>query len=295
MGTACCFQIFAKNEAEARRAALEGAREVYRLEGKFSRYDPDSYLSAINAVAGTGGELVVDDETAALLDLAYEWHMQSDGLFDITSGVLRRIWHFDIQRLPTESEIAELLELCGLFRLSWSRPHLQFRRSGMEIDLGGLVKEYACDRAAEILLDHGAQAVLVDLGGDIRVAGERPDEGGWQVGIRKPGSDEAATTISLAQGGVATSGNYERFFELGGKRYSHVLNPQTGWPVEGLASVSVVASTCLEAGRQSTLALLKGREGKSWLLDNAPRFLAIDETGAAFGPLLSNASTPLNP
>ncbi len=295
MGTACCFQIFAENEAEAQRAALEGAREVYRLEGKFSRYDPDSYLSAINTLAGTGGELTVDDETAALLDLAFEWHRQSDGLFDITSGVLRRAWHFGIQNLPTENEIADLLERCGLFRLSWTRPHLQFSQPGMEMDLGGLVKEYACDRAAEVLLDHGALAVLVDLGGDIRVAGERPDDDVWEVGIRKPGSDEAAAAIWLAQGGVATSGNYERFFELGGKRYSHVLDPQTGWPVEGLSSVSVVATTCLEAGRQSTLALLKGRKGEAWLLDNAARFLAIDETGAAFGPLLSNASTLLNP
>jgi FAD:protein FMN transferase len=290
MGTACCFEIFADNEAAARRAAQEGAREVYRLEGKYSRYDPDSDLSALNAVAGKGGEALIDAETADLIDLAFEWHRQSGGLFDITSGVLRRLWHFDMRRLPVQTEIAEVLAACGLFRLHWERPKLGFPSPGMEIDLGGIVKEYACDRAAETMLRFGARAVMADLGGDIRVAGERPDGAGWSIGIRRPGRTDAVGSISLSQGGLATSGNYERVFEVEGQRYSHVLDPQTGWPVESLASVSILAGTCLEAGRQSTLALLKGQDGSAWLEANNASFLAVDETGAAFGPLLSNAT-----
>jgi FAD:protein FMN transferase len=292
MGTACSFHVFAANVAIARRSAMEGAREVYRLEGKYSRYDPESFLSAINAVARRGGEIAVDDETADILDLAFEWHRQSDGLFDITSGVLRQLWHFEMQRLPTPGDVADALNVCGLTKLSWKRPLLAFPIPGMEIDFGGIVKEYACDMAAEVMLRFGARSVLVDLGGDIRVAGERPDGSDWSIGIRRPGvGDEAACVICLGKGGLATSGDYERFFEVGGKRYGHVLDPRTGWPVEGVASVSVVSGSCLDAGRQSTLALLKGREGPAWLARDGADYLVIDEKGAVLGPLLSGIVT----
>jgi FAD:protein FMN transferase len=287
MGTACSFHIFAESEDVARNAVAFGAREVYRLEGKYSRYDPESYLSEINRMAAIGGSVVLDDETADLIDIAYAWHQASGGMFDITSGVLRRSWNFDAAVAPLQSEIEALLTVCGLAKTSWQRPVLAFPVAGVEIDLGGIVKEYAADRAASMLLAKGASSVLVELGGDIRVAGERPDGEPWQVGIRKPdNAGEPVAFVLLASGGLATSGDYERYFELDGKRYSHILNPMTGWPVEGMASVSVVAESCLMAGQAATFALLKGRLGPDWLDARGANYLAINNEGAAFGPLL---------
>lgn len=293
MGTGCCFHVFARDEKEAQTIALAGAREVYRLEGTYSRYDPDSRLSAINAVGREGGRVEVDAETAFLIDTAFAWHSQSDGLFDITSGALRRLWNFDRHDLPNADELAAILAVCGLSRLRWAAPILHFTVPGMELDLGGIVKEYACDRAAECMLDAGAQAVLVDLGGDIRVAGTRPDNNPWPIGIRLPGaSDAAASAVEMIAGGLATSGDYERFFDIGGRRYSHVLDPRTGWPIEGVASVSVTADACLEAGRLSTLALLKGIGAAAWLAGQGASYLVIDKKGAAEGPLLPHDLTP---
>lgn len=294
MGTACSFHIFAADEMGARRAAQAGAREVYRLEGKYSRYDAESYLSAINAVAAAGGVIAVDRETADLIDLASDWHRDSGGLFDITSGVLRRAWNFETARMPSQEEIDALLRVCGLQRLVWNRPELAFPVAGMEIDLGGIVKEYAADRAASVMIEEGgAASVLVELGGDIAVAGVRPDRKSWRVGIRRPSIVDGPplTIVELVEGGLATSGDYERFFEIDGKRYSHILNPLTGMPIEGAASVSVMAGSCLEAGRRSTLAMLKGEAGPDWLAACGLRYLAIKKEGAASGPLLQGAGT----
>lgn len=293
MGTACCFHVHAQDEGAARGIAFVGAREVYRLEGKFSRYDPDSRLSAINLIGREGGAVDVDDETAALLDLALDWHGQSGGLFDITSGVLRRIWHADRRDLPGDADLAEVLPLCGLSKLRWTAPTLVFDVPGVELDLGGIVKEYACDRAAALMMDAGADAVLVDLGGDIRVAGTRPDGRGWPVGIRIPEQpDRAACCVEIVAGGLATSGDYARFFEIAGRRYSHVLNPTTGWPIDGCSSVSVLAETCIEAGRLSTIGLLMGLMAAEWLTERGACYLVIDKKGAAEGPLLSRHLTP---
>lgn len=284
MGTACSFHVFAGSEKIAEAAVLAAAREIYRLEGKYSRYDPESELSAINRLASAGGSVTLDDETADIIDEAFRWHAESGGLFDITSGVLRRIWNFGIGRVPNAGEMDETLRLCGLHKLRWQRPLLSFGIPGMEIDFGGIVKEYAADRAAEILIRHGATGVLVELGGDIRVIGERPDGEAWRVGIRKPGAkDSVLAAASLTSGGLATSGDYERFYEIDGRRYGHILNPLTGWPVEGSQSISVVAPTCLEAGRASTLATLIGAEGRDWLDAHAVDYLIVDAAGKLHG------------
>jgi FAD:protein FMN transferase len=140
------------------------------------------------------------------------------------------------------------------------------------------------------LLDRGATSVLVDLGGDIRVAGTRPNSEPWVIGIRHPERQgEPVALVRLAQGGLATSGDYERFFYIGGKRYSHLLDPRTGWPLNGFSSVTVTSNCCLEAGKQTTIALLQGENCVSWLENESANYLAIDETGATIGPLLSNS------
>ncbi len=263
-------------------AAQAMMAEIARIEARYSRYRPDSELSRLNAVAvaAAGGGVVLDDETAGLVDYAFVCHRKSGGLFDITAGLLRRVWDFSALRPPAAGAVAALLPLVGLDKLRWEPPVLTFPLPGMELDFGGIGKEYAVDRAAEIALAHGLDHVLIDLGGDIRLTGPRADGAPWPVGIRHPrDAGRLAARIALDGGAVATSGDYERFLEADGRRYCHILDPRTGWPVEGLAAVTVLAGSCMVAGSVATITMLKGRDGAAWLDGLGLPFLWIDADG----------------
>ena len=266
MGCPCSLQVHAASPTEARRWAATARSEVARLERKYSRYRPDSLLSRINASAGDASGVRVDRETAMLLDYAGTCHAQSEGRFDVTSGILRRAWDFRAGTAPRPGAIQALLPLVGWEKVRWESPRIALPLAGMELDLGGYVKEYAADRVAALLREQGGGAAVVDLGGDLAVAGPHPDGAPWRVGIRDA-SDvrRSALRVPVYAGGVATSGDYERFLVVDGVRYGHVLDAKTGWPVSGLASVTVLASRCLIAGSASTIALLHGPDASAWL------------------------------
>jgi thiamine biosynthesis lipoprotein len=285
MGSHCQLQLHACRDAdEVARAAMG---DVERLERKYSRFLDDSVTTRINASAGDHDGVEVDPETAALLDYAEMGHRLSDGLFDITSGVLRQVWDFRSNRVPAREEVEALLPLVGWERVSWTRPRIVLPLAGMQIDLGGYVKEYAADRVAELCRSLGAQHGFVDLGGDIRVIGPQPDGKPWRVGIRHPRAPEIAIAwIALESGGIASSGDYERFMLVNGVRYCHILDPTTGWPVDGLASVSVVAPQCVVAGTTSTIAMLRGESrGRAWLREMGLPHLCVDSSGNVNGSI----------
>jgi hypothetical protein len=165
MGTPCELQLYAPHKALARKAADLAIADVQRLEARYSRYRADSLLSAINRCAAAGAQMDVDDETAHLLDYAQTCYELSDGLFDITSGLLRKAWNFHEPRLPDPALIASLLQHVGWQKLRWERPVLTFAQPGMEIDMGGMVKEYAADRAATLCQSVGIAHGMVNLGG----------------------------------------------------------------------------------------------------------------------------------
>lgn len=257
---------------DRRLTAMLGATartEVLRIEHKYSRYRDDSVIAAINATARSGGELEVDAETADLLDFAARCHALSDGAFDVTSGVLRRAWRFDgSDRLPTAEAVAALLPLIGWPKLRWQRPRIGLA-PGMELDLGGIGKEYAADRAMGIVkgLARGA-SVLVNLGGDLVVSGPRRDGAPWRVGIERPdaGPGSTAAALELRSGALCTSGDARRFLLKDGVRYGHILDPRSGWPVrDAPRSVTVAAPTCTEAGLLATLSMLAGAGAESLL------------------------------
>ena len=287
MGSPCELHLFGASEALVDEAARAAIAEIARLEAKYSRYREDSLASRINASAGDPEGLELDAETASLVDYAeLAWH-QSDGLFDVTSGVLRRAWNLRSGRVPEPAEIDALRPLIGWDKLSWRRPRLVLPLAGMQLDFGGYVKEYAGDRVAALCRELGLRHGLVDLGGDLAVVGPHPDGSPWRVGIRHPRQPSGAiASVALAGGGIATSGDYERCMQIGGRRYAHILNPRTGWPVEGLASVSVAASHCLIAGTASTIAMLKGaRRGPAWLARLSLPHLCVGTGGEVSGPL----------
>jgi len=286
MGTECNIYLYEATSSRAEEVAQLAEAEVLRIESRYSRYDPQSILSSINLVAQNGGTAILDEETSALITHACACHKISGGLFDITSGVLRKVWDFTGDALPEQSAIDPLLPTIGMDKIVWEPPSITFKTAGMELDLGGVGKEYASDRAAEVCARQGVTSGLVDLGGDIRIIGAHPGHKPWVIGIRNPNDpDSIMGCLELYEGALATSGDYERCLEIGGKRYSHLINPITGWPTQGLASVSVTGDSCATAGSISTIAMLKGVDGAQWLANTSAYYLWVDRDGNRGGPL----------
>jgi FAD:protein FMN transferase len=277
MSSLCEVRLEGDDEEVLADAATRAIAEVHRIEVKYSRYRPDSIVSRVNAAAGTGMAVEVDDETAALIDFAGQLHDLSDGLFDITSGVLRKAWDFRAGRVPTSDELQALLPLIGWSQVAWRDRHIELPRAGMELDFGGFGKEYAADRAMAILAAAGQRHGFVNLGGDIRVLGPRGDGRAWRFGIQHPRRAEGTiASVDMVDGALASSGDYERFFELDGRRYCHILDPRTGWPVSSWSSVSVTAPACVAAGALTTIAMLKGEQALDFLTTQCATYLAAD-------------------
>ncbi len=264
----------------AARAAAAAEAEVRRVERKYSRYRPDSVVAVLNASAGRQA-VAVDEETARLLQFAAELHAQSDGLFDITSGCLRHAWDFKTGREPTEAELAPLLDRVGWHHAVWDGRSLHLPRAGMEVDFGGIGKEYAADRAAAVLAEHQVHHGFVNLGGDLCVLGPRPDGSPWRFAIQHPREDDnICAHIELTHGALATSGDYERFFITeDGRRCCHILNPRTGQPVRYWQAASVVAPVCLAAGALATMAMLIGAQAPMRLGMPGVGFLLVGPAG----------------
>lgn len=265
---------------QAEKCAQEIELEARRIEKKFSRFDSESIISKINAAAA-GDPVQVDSEVAGLLEYAAICFEQSDGLFDITSGVLRRAWDFKTKRVPNAQEIEALLPLIGWQKVEWRSPLIRLPLAGMQIDFGGLGKEYAVDRCVGIAQTNSINSGFVNFAGDVRVLGPQPLGRAWHVGLVHPRKENAVfASVEVSSGAVATSGDYERFFEVDGKRYCHIMNPQTGWPVHELQSVSVLAESCLTAGTASTITMLLGYDrGKDFLAELGLPYVICNEAG----------------
>ena len=200
----------------------------------------------------------------------------SGGKFDITSGALRRVWRFDGSgRVPSEDEVRRVLGDIGWSRAQWRSPLITLP-AGMEIDFGGIGKEYAVDRCAALVAP-AVTSCLVNFGGDLCATG--PDAAGrpWRVGIESVERPDAADrAVDLTRGALATSGDTRRFVLSGGRRYGHILDPATGWPVrDPPRSVTVMADTCTQAGVLATLAMLYGRDAEIFLTAQGARYWCV--------------------
>ena len=249
------------------------ATEAWRIEDKFSRYFSGNVIDRINSAGGQGVQ--VDEETAQLIDFSVTLHELSDSKFDITSGVLRRVWRFDgSNRIPSRDAVIDVMKHVGWQRTEWKSPLLTMA-PGMEIDLGGIGKEYAVDRCAVLLRDATDTACLINFGGDLVATAKPARRSAWKVGIealhaRKQESDRL---VNLVMGGLATSGDARRFLLRDGKRFSHILDPTTGWPVpDAPHSITVAADSCTQAGMLSTLGMLKGAQAETFLRAQGVQF-----------------------
>jgi thiamine biosynthesis lipoprotein len=265
MASPCEILLRCESKSEADQLASLAVSEAYRIERTYSRYRDDNIIHAINN--NNGALIDVDEELARLLDYAGQCYKLSDGLFDITSGVLRKAWRFDGKDFtPDGGLIKSLLEIVGWDKVQWDGRALRLR-PGMQIDLGGIGKEYAADRVAELLFQTSEISLLVNFGGDIRAIACGPDTPPWIVGIENPDrSNGAVGEINLTNGGVATSGDLNRFCLVNGVRMGHILNPKSGWPVTGAPrNVTVLGDYCVEAGFLATMAILNGVEAEKFL------------------------------
>jgi FAD:protein FMN transferase len=283
MASPCSIRIETRDERGATQAAQTAIAEVQRIEMKYSRYRASSVVSRINNAAGDSA-VAIDEETAHLLSFADQLYRLSEGLFDATSGGLRKVWNFKHAALPDRLQLSRALADIGWEGVHHSAAQCRLTRPGMELDFGGFGKEYAADRAAGLLKEHGVEHALVNLGGDIHALGCHglPEQAGlaWKVEVQHPRKDKASLAgIDVYGGGMATSGDYERFFELDGKRYCHVLNPRTGWPVSYWQSITVLAPNTTMAGALTTITMLKEADGLAWLESQNVAYVAVRHDG----------------
>ena len=282
MASPCEVAIGAHLPHAARSLADMAIAEVHRIESKYSRFTTDSVVAGINERAAR--EYVeVDDETRSLLDYAGRIHRLSGGRFDITTGLLQQAWDFRKGTIAEPSRLLELRQHVGWAHVQLTDHGIRFHRPQMQLDFGGFGKEYAADRAADVLRQHGVQSGYVNLGGDVAAIGVRPDGEPWSMGVQHPRqAGELLASIPLADASLATSGDYERFFERDGRRYCHILSPLTGEPVNHWQSVSVVAPRAITAGATCTVAMLLEADGLDFLRDAGLPFLAVDAAGEVF-------------
>ncbi len=248
-------------------AALDAAMaEIDRLEALFSYNLAGSDVGRLNAAAGSG-RVSVDPQTMAVLAAARQMAELSDGSFDPTIGPLVDIWGFrpysEQQTVPDAADIAAILDLVDYRKLVLypESNEAELLSPGMSVDLGSIAKGYVVDRVAQILCDGGVVSAVLDIGGNIYALGLNQEGTSWRVGLQHPRqTDQLLGVIPLTDHSVATSGDYQRYFEAGGERYHHLLDPKTGYPADGIVSISIVAATGMQADAVSTAAFVLGPE-----------------------------------
>lgn len=279
MGTTFRIVLFAPDSATSAAGAAAAFALIGELDRRFSDYDPESEVSRLGEVAGLERGRAVSAELADILALARTWSDRTDGAFDVTVGPLTRLWRWSARRgeLPASARLARARAAVGWRWLEVDEVArvVRLRRPGMVIDLGGIAKGYAADAALSELARRGLHSALVDAGGDIAVGEAPPGEAGWRVAVEDGAgagatgeagdrTEHAPRTLVLANAGVATSGDRFRSFEVGGVRYSHIVDPRTGLGVTRPRAVTVIARDATTADvLASALSVLDEPAGRA--------------------------------
>lgn len=261
MGTQCLVQYVCPDQARAAKFERDAVGWVQAFEAKYSRFKPDSLVSRINAAAGDHW-VDVDAEMEELLNLCANLHSITRGVLDPTALPLIRLWNYKAEHpvVPETHQIAYARELVGWPKVQRQPGRIFLPRAGMSLDFGGFGKEYAVDMVAQLAVSQGIPDILVDFGHDLRALGHPPERSCWHVGLEDPKRPGVADgSIGVTGRGVASSGDYLRCFVINGRRYGHIVDPRTGWPVaNGCCQATVIAQTCLQAGVLSTTSFLLG-------------------------------------
>jgi thiamine biosynthesis lipoprotein len=286
---ACTGTVRACGPEAAALAGAVGAAldELDRLDRLLSHYRPASPLSQLNREAANG-PVRVEPELLELLGACLRWSRESDGAFDVTVGPLMKAWGFFRAegRVPGEEELARALAVVGYRHLVLDREAgtVRFDRPGVELDLGGIGKGYAVDRAVDRLRRAGVTSALVNLGGSsVYGLGAPPGREAWEIGIEDPTEPgKTALTVALRDRALSVSGGYARFFEQDGVTYAHILDPRTGRPVPGLLSVAVLTASATDGDALDNVLFVLGPEaGRAHLsrVPGAEAFVLLPERG----------------
>jgi thiamine biosynthesis lipoprotein len=271
MGTIFEIKVFTLDSVLATASMQKAFALVDTLQQKLDKHNDSSLVSRINRAAGKGA-VVVDDETVKLLAASKLYYDLSEHKFDITIGPLVALWsrHGKEHTLPSADAVTQAQKLVCGDKLTLRGDTVALTDTAMSVDLGGIAKGYAVDRMVALLQAAGLSAGLVNAGGNLRCWGRKPDGTDWGIGVRHPRQDGLYARIKGFTGSVASSGDYERFFELDGKRYHHIIDPRTGWPAQGCVATTILAPTGLETDGLSTTVFLLGPEKGLALLEKLP-------------------------
>jgi FAD:protein FMN transferase len=258
MGTYMKITAYGKN---SETTFLDIEKEIRRLDALLSAENPASEISRLS----TEGRLIISNDTVRVITLAESWNRSTGGAFDISLAPLSKLWGFPHgpYRVPTETERAEALGKTGMKYISYNKETGEyFLESGCSLDLGGLAKGTAAEKAADILNAAGIKSALLDLGGNIKVIGMNPGGRPWRIALRHPDdADKTAGTLSVSDTSIVTSGDYERYFMANGRRYHHIFNPHTGEPAQnGLRAVTVICKDSEKADILSTALFVMGEK-----------------------------------
>ncbi|MBL4706416.1 MAG: FAD:protein FMN transferase [Flavobacteriales bacterium] len=295
MGSSFAFTAIAESEAIAWKSINKGILEVGRIEQLISSWDASSQTTKINKQAGNA-PVKVDFELYQLISRAKKVSVLSNGYFDISFASINHIWNFSKPSIsiPNQDAITKSVELIDYrnILLNEKDTTVFLKQKGMKIGFGAIGKGYAANQAKKIMIDQGAASGVVNAGGDLISWGKKPEGHPWSIGITDPDDDENIVFwINSSDQAVVTSGNYESYFDIDGKRYCHIINPITGWPAINLKSVTVICPDAELADALATTTFILGVEDGLALINHLEGIecVIIDENNAL------HFSTNLNP
>lgn len=288
MGSRFEITIVAKDKASANAYIDSSSAEISRIENLISDWIPSTQLSEINRNAGIK-PVKVAKELLDLTERAIYFSEISNGAFDISFAAAEKIWKFDgsMTKLPTPEEVKESVKKIGYKNIIIDKENstIFLKMSGMKIGFGSIGKGYAADKAKELMISKGVSGGIINASGDISTWGKQPDGKNWTIGITNPMKKEKRIAVFGVSGtAVVTSGSYEKFIEIDNKRYSHIIDPRTGYPASGISSVTIFGESAEMANGISTSVMVLGKEKGLELIKKTPGILGIliDDKGKLF-------------
>ena len=285
MGSGFQITVVAKDSSEAFSAINLARQEIVRIEKLISSWDINSETSAINRNAGIEA-VVVSEELFYLIERATKLSALTDGAFDISYASMDKIWKFDgsVQEMPNDAAIKASIAKVGFHKilLDPKQKSVFLTEKGMKIGFGAIGKGYAADKAKELLREMGVPAGIVNASGDMNTWGKQLNGKPWTVAITNPlNKNKAFATLPITDGAVVTSGNYEKYINIAGKRYTHIIDPRSGYPSSGLLSVTVFAPKAELADALATSVFVMGKEAGIDRINQLPQVecIIVDEEG----------------
>ncbi|MBX9779481.1 MAG: FAD:protein FMN transferase [Sediminibacterium sp.] len=278
-----------ENELLAKKAVEAGVAEIKRIEALLSTFQESSETNAINRFAGIK-PVTVSEEIFSLIERAQRISQVTDGAFDLSYGSLdKRFWNFDttMQSLPNKQTASKSVALINYKNIVLNpvSSTVMLKEEGMRIGFGGIGKGYAADKAKQIMLKMGVHSGVVNASGDLSVWGNQPNGEPWTIGIANPNlSNTIFSYFQISNIAMATSGNYEKYAMINGKKYSHTINPRTGYPVEGIKSVTILTSFAELADAMATPVMILGVKAGLSLINQIDQMevIIIDDNDQVF-------------